>query len=66
MTDIQIYKHRITEDRACPLYETCLLEAALEDAVMVPCIYCRRSKMKGGDQIMKTPNHPAGANPAQE
>ena len=42
MTPEQVYRHRITENRDCELYEECLTEAALEDAVMVPCITCRK------------------------
>ena len=40
MNEHQIFKHRITENRDCPSYEGCLTAAALEDAVMVPCISC--------------------------
>jgi hypothetical protein len=44
MTEVQIYRHRIREKRDCPGYEECLTEAAIEDAVMVPCVGCRKFK----------------------
>ena len=34
-------RHRLTENRDCPNYDACLTKAAHEDAVMVPCIYCK-------------------------
>ena len=46
MTPDQIFRHRITENRDCLGYEECLAAAALENAVMVPCIGCRKFKRR--------------------
>lgn len=42
MTMEDLSRHRIRENRDCPGYEECLMEAALVNAVMVPCIGCRK------------------------
>jgi hypothetical protein len=44
MTPDNLFRHRITENRDCPGYEECLTEAALVDAVMVPCVMCSKFK----------------------
>ena len=47
MTPEQIYRHRSREKRDCSDYEECLTGAAMVDAVMVPCIGCRKFKRRG-------------------
>ena len=49
MSELQLFKHRITENRDCPSYGECLTAAALEDAVMVPCNSCTMGYHGRGD-----------------
>lgn len=40
VTYLQIIKHRGTEIRNCESYEECLMNAAVEDWICVPCFVC--------------------------
>lgn len=46
VTFLQIKKHRNTEKRDCFKYEDCLMEAALEDLICVPCVICENFIIK--------------------
>ena len=48
MSTYDLLQHRITEWRDCRYYNECLGEAAIIDAVMVPCLYCRNYPKLGG------------------
>lgn len=41
-----IYQHRLTEQRKCISFEVCLMEAALEDWICIPCIMCKSFEIK--------------------
>lgn len=43
MTTREILRHRETEKRDCTHYEDCLTQAAMADAVCVPCVVCKET-----------------------
>jgi hypothetical protein len=47
VTYLQITIHRKTERRDCLNYEDCLMQAALDDAICVPCVICINFIIKG-------------------
>ena len=47
VTFLQIKRHRDTERRDCLYYGDCLMQAAFDDAICVPCISCEQLKMRG-------------------